>query len=114
MAELQRRGYVVWFDLEKMKGSVMDAMSEAVEGAELMLYGVSERYKERRAHRSGTALSARARGRRADVWAGSQRELSARAQLRHAGRLRDDPAHDAGGLPAQGLARPHPRRRIVV
>jgi hypothetical protein len=24
-----------------------DAMSEAVEGAELMLYGVSEKYKER-------------------------------------------------------------------
>lgn len=26
---------------------VQDAMSEAVEGAELMLYGVSEKYKER-------------------------------------------------------------------
>jgi hypothetical protein len=25
----------------------MDAMSEAVEGAEVMLYGVSEKYKER-------------------------------------------------------------------
>ena len=29
-----------------MKGSVMDTMSEAIEGAEVMLYGVSERYKE--------------------------------------------------------------------
>ena len=29
-----------------MKGSVMDAMSEAVEGAECMLYGVSNAYKE--------------------------------------------------------------------
>jgi hypothetical protein len=29
-----------------MKGSVMDAMSEAIECAEVMLYGVSEKYKE--------------------------------------------------------------------
>ena len=29
--ELKARGYLVWFDLERMKGSVMDAMSEAVE-----------------------------------------------------------------------------------
>ena len=29
------------------QGSVMDAMSEAVEGAEVMLYGVSSLYKER-------------------------------------------------------------------
>ena len=36
----------MWFDLERMKGSVMDAMSEAIEGAEVMLYGVSEPYKE--------------------------------------------------------------------
>ena len=33
------RGYATWFDLTNMKGSVMDAMSEAVEGAEVMLYG---------------------------------------------------------------------------
>jgi len=69
VAELQGRGYIVWLDLERMKvsssclsrltckaltplaphaqGSVMDAMSEAVEGAEVMLYGVSSLYKER-------------------------------------------------------------------
>ena len=29
-----------------MKGSVMDRMSEAVEGAAVMLYGVSTGYKE--------------------------------------------------------------------
>ena len=29
-----------------MKGSVMDAMSEAVDGAAVMLYGVSLNYKE--------------------------------------------------------------------
>ena len=44
VADLQGRGYLVWFDLERMKGSVMDAMSAAVEGAELMLFGVSEKY----------------------------------------------------------------------
>jgi hypothetical protein len=33
------RGYATWFDLTNLKGSVMDAMSEAVEGAEVMLYG---------------------------------------------------------------------------
>ena len=42
-ASLLRRGYLVWFDLDKMKGSTLDAMSEAVEGAEVMLYGVSKK-----------------------------------------------------------------------
>lgn len=59
--ELQRRGYLVWFDrklcsaafvqsytqadlcvsctVERMKGSVIEAMSEAIEGAEVMLFG---------------------------------------------------------------------------
>ena len=40
------RGYVTWFDLTNMKGSTMDAMSDAIEGAEVMLYGVSLGYKE--------------------------------------------------------------------
>ena len=34
----------LWFS--RRKGSIMDAMSDAVEGAEVMLYGVSKRYKE--------------------------------------------------------------------
>ena len=42
-ASLLVRGYKVWFDLDMMKGSTLDAMSEAVEGAELMLFGVSEK-----------------------------------------------------------------------
>ena len=29
-----------------MKGSTMDAMSDAIEGASVMLYGVSKAYKE--------------------------------------------------------------------
>ena len=40
------RGYVTWFDLTNMKGSTMDAMSDAIEGADVMTYGVSLRYKE--------------------------------------------------------------------
>eukprot|EP01043_Picozoa_sp_COSAG02_P096684 COSAG02_NODE_32959_length_507_cov_6.651961_1_plen_34_part_10 len=27
-----------WFDLTNMKGSTMDAMSDAIEGADVMLY----------------------------------------------------------------------------
>ena len=33
--------------MERMAGSVMDAMSEAVEGAEMILFCVSKKYKER-------------------------------------------------------------------
>ena len=73
---LIERGYVTWFDLTNMKGitsalcaafiallrctaadrpgtptgggagSTMDAMSDAIEGADVMLYGVSLAYKE--------------------------------------------------------------------
>ena len=45
-ASLIARGYVTWFDLTNMKGSTMDAMSDAIEGADVMLYGVSLAYKE--------------------------------------------------------------------
>jgi hypothetical protein len=40
------RSYVTWFDLTNMKGSTMDAMSDAIEGSDVMLYGVSRAYKE--------------------------------------------------------------------
>ena len=40
------RSYATWFDLTNMKGSTMDAMSDAIEGADVMLYGVSLAYKE--------------------------------------------------------------------
>ena len=43
---LEARGYDVWFDLDRMKGSTMDAMSEGVDGAEVVLFGVSLAYKE--------------------------------------------------------------------
>ena len=47
-------GYVTWFDLTNMKGSTMDAMSDAIEGADVMLYGVSLAYKESANVRSGS------------------------------------------------------------
>ena len=45
-ASLKTRQYNTWLDTEQMKGSLMDAMSDAVEGAEVVLYGVSKGYKE--------------------------------------------------------------------
>ena len=43
---LQTRGYLVWFDVDMMKGSTVDAMSDAVDNAEVMLFCVSLEYKE--------------------------------------------------------------------
>jgi hypothetical protein len=37
---LQQRKYNVWLDVEMMKGSTMDAMAEAIDGAAVMLYAV--------------------------------------------------------------------------
>jgi hypothetical protein len=45
-ASLVRRGYSTWIDVEKMKGSTVEAMADAVEGAAVMLYGISRAYKE--------------------------------------------------------------------
>ena len=41
---LQARGYLVWFDVDMMKGSTVDAMSDAIDNADVMLYAVSEQY----------------------------------------------------------------------
>ena len=43
---LKARGYSVWIDTEKMQGSTVEAMSEAVEDAAVMCYGISQAYKE--------------------------------------------------------------------
>ena len=40
-ASLSSRGYLLWIDTEMMKGSTMDAMSEAIEGAAVICYGAS-------------------------------------------------------------------------
>ena len=43
---LKARDYVVWIDIEKMQGSTVEAMSEAVEECAVMCYGISQAYKE--------------------------------------------------------------------
>ena len=43
---LKARDYTVWIDIEKMQGSTVEVMSEAVEDAAVMCYGISQAYKE--------------------------------------------------------------------
>ena len=46
---LKARGYVsysVWIDIEKMQGSTVEAMADAVEDAAVVCYGISQAYKE--------------------------------------------------------------------
>eukprot|EP01048_Picozoa_sp_COSAG05_P013598 COSAG05_NODE_1464_length_4807_cov_1081.654630_5_plen_191_part_00 len=43
---LKERGYAVWIDIEKMQGSTVEAMADAVEDAAVMCYGISQAYKE--------------------------------------------------------------------
>eukprot|EP01047_Picozoa_sp_COSAG01_P033239 COSAG01_NODE_2437_length_7694_cov_47.587887_5_plen_1699_part_01 len=45
-ASLVSRGYTTWIDVERMQGSTVEAMADAVEGAAVMCYGVSRAYKE--------------------------------------------------------------------
>ena len=40
------RGYSTWFDLTNLHGSTIDAMSDAIDGAAVMLCGISLAYKE--------------------------------------------------------------------
>ena len=43
---LQSREYEIWFDLDRMKGSTMDAMADAVDEAAVVVFAVSLQYKE--------------------------------------------------------------------
>ena len=45
VASLKQRGFAVWFDLEEMSGSTLDAMAGAVEGASCVLICMSSKYK---------------------------------------------------------------------
>jgi hypothetical protein len=45
-AALKARGYDTWIDIEKMQGSTVEAMAEAVEEAAVVCYGISQAYKE--------------------------------------------------------------------
>ena len=49
VGSLQSRGFLVWVDLEQMKGSTVDTMALAVEGVSevVMVTGVSRAYKDR-------------------------------------------------------------------
>ena len=60
---LKARGYSVWIDIEKMQGSTVEAMADAVEGAAVMCYGISQAYKESRTvvWRHSTRISSRRR-----------------------------------------------------
>ena len=49
---LQNAGFPVWIDIEQMEGSVLGAMAEAVEGASVVLVGLSSSYKESQACRT--------------------------------------------------------------
>ncbi|XP_064636799.1 uncharacterized protein LOC135493401 isoform X2 [Lineus longissimus] len=43
---LESHGYNVWIDLEKMAGSILEAMADAVEGACIVLICCSKKYKD--------------------------------------------------------------------
>ena len=43
---LKERGYTVWIDIEKMKGSTVEAMADAVDNSAVVCYGISKAYKE--------------------------------------------------------------------
>ena len=43
---LKARSYIVWIGIEKMQGSTVEAMLEAVENCAMMCYVVAKEYKE--------------------------------------------------------------------
>ena len=54
---LKSRGYNVWIDVDKMEGSIIDAMALAVEESEVILMCVSRKYKLSPNCRSGELSS---------------------------------------------------------
>eukprot|EP00794_Sanderia_malayensis_P016713 gene16713-18407_t len=44
-ATLKERGYIVWIDVEKIQGNIMDAMADAVEQASVIVVCISRKYK---------------------------------------------------------------------
>ena len=94
----------------------MDAMSDAIEGADVMLYGVSLRYKE-----SANVSGSRCHGLQAERVAtdpnsrscmirgicrggGLRSSVPTGGELRSPARAGHDPTDDAEGLQASGLA----------
>ena len=54
---LKKRGYNIWIDVDRMEGSIMDAMAHAVEEAEVVLICLSRKYKLSPNCRSGELQS---------------------------------------------------------
>ena len=46
VAGLQARRYQTWFDVENIKGSTIDAMSDAIDNAAVIVFCVTLKYKE--------------------------------------------------------------------
>eukprot|EP00045_Choanoeca_perplexa_P013186 m.147710 g.147710 ORF g.147710 m.147710 type:complete len:63 (-) comp16270_c0_seq4:582-770(-) len=49
---MEKAGYSVWIDVDQMQGSILEAMSHAIEGAGLVIFILSEQYKESNACRT--------------------------------------------------------------
>ena len=98
--ELVRRGYRTWFDLEHMKGSTADAMSDAIDNAEVMLC------ESTAVLFSFSVLSSVLSGcRRREPCLQRERQLSLGSELCASARARYDTPDDAKAISAEGLAR---------
>jgi len=53
--ELKSAGYHTWIDVDRMTGSTLKAMAEAIEGSAVVLMFISEGYKNSPACRMGKA-----------------------------------------------------------
>ena len=119
VGSLKQRGFAVWFDLDQMSGSTLDAMAAAVEGASCALLCMSSRYKASAscrlegncACRRVLALGARACRVRSSAAAAGRRLCliwgrghGARRRARAEGAVRA--AADGGGVQAERCAVP--------
>lgn len=53
---LQENGVKCWVDIDDMQGSTLDAMAQAVEGAEIVLICYSKKYQDSPSCRAGILL----------------------------------------------------------
>jgi len=51
--ELQNEGLQIWLDVDKMQGSILSAMAEAIENAAVVIVAMSEKYKNSNPCRTG-------------------------------------------------------------
>lgn len=55
-AELEAQGFIVWLDVERMEGSILETMARAVEKSSLLLLAVSRKYQNSPNCRSGSSI----------------------------------------------------------